>query len=395
MVEQHKNSTIEEKTAVLYPMMLSDKMALVVRFSDHIKAYSIQKTPKEVVEQTKNISNAIINGEEKLIIDTYSKTLHQWLIAPISGDLQQQNIETLVYLPDGGLRKIPFALLYDGKQYLTEKYTLVTTPGMSLVATQSDKVNKKDILLAGASDFSHLIETSLVNNIDFLGDDYEKELKLRVDKKMRSINLNLNKSGKTRNIQREEHIKILNEMISPLPAVEKELKELSTLSHIPVLENSNFLLSNFKRKIQEGHSIIHIATHGIFSGDPEKSYVMTFDQLLTMKQLSKLFQNEVTNTQPIELIVFSACQTAKGDDRSPLGLSGVVVQAGVKSAIGSLWSVSDDATAQFFSDFYKYYQQPNTTKAQAMQHAQKDLINGEKYNHPFYWAPFVLAGEWH
>ena len=158
-----------------------------------------------------------------------------------------------------------------------------------------------------------------------------------------------------------------------LPGVSEELKTLSKLSEVQVMENKDFLLENFIKNVHEGHSIVHIASHGYFSGDPEKSFIMTYDRLLNMKQLANLFQNEAVNHKPVELVTLSACQTAEGDDRSPLGLSGVVVQTGVKSAIGTLWPVADEAAKQFFSDFYKFYQQSGTTKAQAMQKAQLGL----------------------
>jgi CHAT domain-containing protein len=382
--QQNKSSIVEAGTAILYPIMLSDKMALLVRFEDQIKAYQINKTPAEISALVQSITSAIYSGSS---LKKESNTLYQWLIAPLSADLQQKKIETLVYLPDGALRKIPFSLLFDGQQYLTEKYALVTVPGLSLVAPQSKNTQKNDILLAGMSEPGPVVEELLNSGVDL----FEAPAKEKRGLPQRKLNLRQAEAIKRDRALRANRMK---ELLA-LPGVSEELKTLSALSTVDVMENKKFLLKNFINNVHQGHSIVHIASHGYFSGDPKQSFIMTYDRLLNMTQLSELFQNEAVNNRPVELVTLSACQTAEGDDRSPLGLSGVVVQTGVKSAIGTLWPVADEAAKQFFSDFYKYYQQPGVTKAMAMQQAQQSLMKNEKLNHPVYWAPFVLVGEWH
>ncbi len=382
--QQNKSNIVEAGTAILYPIMLSDKMALLVRFEDQIKAYQINKTPAEISALVQSITSAIYSGSS---LKKESNTLYQWLIAPLSGDLRQKKIETLVYLPDGALRKIPFSLLFDGQQYLTEKYALVTVPGLSLVAPQSKITQKNDILLAGMSEPGPVVVELLNSGVDL----FEEPAKEKRGLSQRKLNLRQAESIKRDRALRANRMK---ELLA-LPGVSEELKTLSALSTVDVMENKKFLLKNFINNVHQGHSIVHIASHGYFSGDPKQSFIMTYDRLLDMKQLSELFQNEAVNNRPVELVTLSACQTAEGDDRSPLGLSGVVVQTGVKSAIGTLWPVADEAAKQFFSDFYKYYQQPGVTKAMAMQQAQQGLMKNKKLNHPVYWAPFVLVGEWH
>ncbi|MCK5830364.1 MAG: CHAT domain-containing protein [Methylococcales bacterium] len=387
--QQLQSNIIEADTAVLYPITLSNRMVLVVQFSDQIKAYSIDQSPAQIKTIVKSLNDAIYMGDS---IVKHSQVLHQWLIAPVKVDLEQHKIKTLVYLPDGALRKIPFALLYDGQQYLTEQYALVTVPGLSLLAAQSKSTNKSDILLAGMSEPGGVVEELFEKGINIFEESTEDLRGLTEKLPLRKLKIRQGSERKitNRNLQIEQLKKDL-----ALPGVSKELKILSELSQVNVMENNNFLLGKFIKSVHRGHSMVHIASHGYFSGDPEKSFIMTHDHLLNMKQLSELFQNEAVNNQPVELVTLSACQTAEGDDRSPLGLSGVVVQTGVKSAIGTLWPVADEAAQQFFSDFYKYYQQPGTTKAQAVQKAQLGLIKNKKLNHPFYWAPFVLVGEWH
>ena len=369
--QQQENTALETGTAMLYPIILPDHLALVVRFSDHIKAYSVPQSSKKIEDLAKGFSRDLYTGVYKL----KAKMLYQWLIAPIANDLQQQNIHTLVYLPDGPLRKIPFALLNNGEKYLTEQYALVTVPGLSMLAKPSTKLNKNDLLLAGMSEAGPVVEELINNKINFFGESVAEQFALSESNPAQQIN------------------KMKKRLA--LPGVNQELKALSTLSDVPVMKNSQFLLKNFKQTVHKGHSFIHIASHGFFSGDPKKSFIMTYDHLLTIQQLSELFQTEAFNNQPIEMMTLSACRTAKGDDRSPLGLSGVVVQTGVKSAIGSLWPVADKASTQFFSSFYKFYQKTGVTKAQALQQAQQNLLHSNEFSHPFYWASFVLVGEWH
>ncbi|MBE9561631.1 MAG: CHAT domain-containing protein, partial [Proteobacteria bacterium] len=77
-----------------------------------------------------------------------------------------------------------------------------------------------------------------------------------------------------------------------------------------------------------------------------------------------------------------------------LGLAGVAIKAGARSALASLWFVDDDATSQLITDFYKQLQNPNLSKAQALQNAQRSLASKRKYRHPAYWSPFLLIGNW-
>ena len=316
-----------------------------------------------------------------------SQLLYQWLIAPIVADLQRHKIQTLVYLPDGVLRKIPFALLHDGHHYLAEKYALVTVPSLSMLAKPSVDVNKKDILLAGMSEAGPVVDALINSGIDIFTApiDEQRQLQLR-ELRLAQTPVNSNERAVWRHSVKQK---------LALPGVTQELQILSTISDVNVLENEDFILEQFKQEVHQGHAIVHIASHGYFANEPEQSFIMTYDQLLNMNQLTAMFQTEALHNRPIELVSLSACQTATGDDRSPLGLSGVVVQAGVKSAIGTLWPVADDAAKQFFADFYTYYQKQGISKAQALQKAQLQLLQSKQFKHPFFWAPFILVGEWH
>lgn len=88
------------------------------------------------------------------------------------------------------------------------------------------------------------------------------------------------------------------------------------------------------------------------------------------------------DNEKLQILTLSACQTAEGDDRAPLGFSGIVVQAGVKSAIGSLWPIVDEVAQQLFTSFYQRYSQ--LSRAKALQAAQLEIMYTPKYSAPYY-----------
>ncbi len=144
---------------------------------------------------------------------------------------------------------------------------------------------------------------------------------------------------------------------------------------------------------QEPFSIVHFATHGQFSSNAEDTFILTWSDRIQVKDFDKLLSNRENNV-PIELLVLSACKTAQGDERAILGLAGMAVRSGARSTIASLWSVSDRSTSQLMTEFYRYLNQPHINKAQALRKAQLSLLQNKQYQHPYYWSPFVLVGNW-
>ncbi len=137
-----------------------------------------------------------------------------------------------------------------------------------------------------------------------------------------------------------------------------------------------------------------MATHGVFGGTPEESFLLNYDSRLTMNGLEKLISFSRFREKPVELLTLSACQTALGNERAALGLAGVAVKAGVRSAIATLWHVDDEATSLAIREFYRQIREPGISKAQALQNTQKKLIEQRRYWHPLYWGPFLLIGNW-
>jgi CHAT domain-containing protein len=142
------------------------------------------------------------------------------------------------------------------------------------------------------------------------------------------------------------------------------------------------------------YNLVHIASHAEFSTDPKETFVLAHDGRLTMDDLETDIKFDERRNSALELLVLSACETASGDDRAALGLAGVALKAGARSAVASLWYISDQASGELVIDFYRELRSGRVSKAQALQAAQRRLIEGERYAHPAYWAPFLLIGNW-
>ena len=188
---------------------------------------------------------------------------------------------------------------------------------------------------------------------------------------------------------------INNQQFNPLNNVDIELDAIkSQIPNSKKLLNQSFTDTNLEKQVDSAkYNVVHIATHGNFSSNLEEAYILTWNKLLKIEDLDKLFQiNTNIDSQAIELLVLSACETANGDKRATLGLSGIAIRAGARSTLASLWAVEDESTAQLASQFYQELQNNQLNKAKALQQAQIKLLNNNKP--PLVWAPYVLVGNW-
>ncbi len=248
-------------------------------------------------------------------------------------------IDTLVFVPDGSLRTIPMAALHDGKQFLIAKYALATTPGLTLTDPRALK---------------------------------------RGTIKALSMGLTESVQGFT-----------------PLPNVLEELQAIKQIYGGTTLINEEFLISRLEKELREGQfTIVHIASHGQFANDVKKTFVLTFDDKLTMDRLDQFVGLLRFRDEPLGLLTLSACETAAGDDRAALGLAGVAIKAGARSAVATLWFINDQASSDLVAEFYRQIQDPSVSKAAALQRAQLKMIGDPVYRHPAYWAAFLLLNNW-
>jgi len=332
---------IDPKAAVIYPIILRERLEVILSLPDQqLRHYTTNLTQEQVEEGINRMRQSLRRtsfAQERL---TVAQEIYRWLVQPAAEDLTRQSIKTLVFVLDGSLRNVPMAALHDGKQYLMEQYRIAIAPSLQLLTPQPLARSQSQALLGGLSE------------------------------------------GK--------------EEFSPLPGVKQEVKEIDATVPATVLLDQYFTNQALETQVKtQPYSIVHLATHGQFSSKPEETFILTWDGQLNVKQLNTLLtKRELSNSPPLELLVLSACQTAKGDRRAALGLAGVAVRSGARSTLGTLWTVSDQSTADFMQQFYRELFTPNITKAEAVQRAQLHLLKQPESSHPYFWAPFILVGNW-
>jgi len=339
LAEINRSEKLEEGTAVLYPILLADRVELLLTTNKGV--YQASSPIK-----WDDVNDTVLEFQKNLQVKTHRKYLKQssalyhWLIEPIRAELNKSNIKTIVFVPDGPLRMIPMAALHDGQHYLIEDFAVAVTPSIELTNTRPLPRQKISVLLNGLS---------------------------------QSV-----------------------QGFSALPNVPQEIQGISQLfSQSVILLNEQFSVERIDKALQTAlYVVVHIASHGQFDHDPKNTFLLTYDDKLTMDRLERLLSFNQFRENTVELLTLSACQTAVGDERAALGLAGVAIKAGARSALASLWFVNDTATAELISEFYNQLRSTQLSKAQALQNAQKKLLDQKTFNHPIFWAPFLLIGNW-
>lgn len=329
---------LEAHTAAIYPIILPERLAILLSLPTGMKLHLVEVTADTFNQEVNQLRHQLEKRTTRQYL-RHAKQIYQWLIQPLQAELTQAKIQTLVMIPDGSLRTIPIATLHDGKQFLVENYALATTPGLTLTDPKPLKTQQANIMINGL--------TEAVQGF------------------------------------------------TALPQVNHEITTVRTLFNSTVLQDKDYLLSNVETLLQNNtYSIVHIASHAQFSSDINKTFLLTYDDKLTLNKLEQLLTRTRYRQNPIELLTLSACQTAAGDDRAALGLAGLAVKAGARSALATLWFINDEASSLLISDFYQQLRQPTTSKAKALQQAQLQIMADNRYQHPAYWAPFLLIGNW-
>jgi CHAT domain-containing protein len=387
--------TLSRDTAVLYPVLLPDRLVLLLEAGGKL----IQKVSPVQKDRLNRLSMEFAHALRRgLAFNEPARQLYNILIRPVSPVLEQHKIKTLVHVPGGVLRLLPLAALMDGDTFLVEKYALVTAPGLTLLDPAPFQEEGKKSLVAGLSEPGPVIYDLPSGVWQALGDQSRSGIKTTIrGLALEVVSTTDPAGGDIPGPASEKQGQQVRNALA-LPGVEHEVKALSGRLDAKVLFNDTFRLEDFSMELKaRPYSIIHIASHGFFGGTPDQNFIMTYDRRLDMNDLESLIRPRQLADHPVELIALSACQTAEGDDKSPLGLAGVVLKSGARSALGSLWPVSDQASQEIFPLFYSFLEnkgQETSTKARALQMAQMTLMNKENFRHPFYWAPFILVGNW-
>ncbi|MFH0726595.1 MAG: CHAT domain-containing protein [Pseudomonadota bacterium] len=385
--------SLSATTAVLYPIVLADRLELLVDIGGRLYLQPVAVTRE-------NLETAALRFAHRLrslaFHEKPARQLCAWLIDPVSALLEEHHVNTLVFAPDGALRLIPIAALWDGNRFLVERYAVVTTPGLTLLDPDPLPRGEMSTLLAGMSKPGPVV----MELPQPLWDAYRETEAQQPERGVRGAPMVVQPLGssekpamETRAARGAEADQVKQALA--LPGVEKEIRELSELLKGQVVFNEDFQLERFRSEVEKHpFSVIHIASHGYFGGAPDQNFIMTFDKLLSMGVLEAMVKPKQFAERPVEMIALSACQTAEGDDRSPLGLTGIALKSGARSALGTLWPVSDAAAQALFPAFYKLLKDPAVTKAEALRQAQLFLMHQEEFRHPFFWSPFILVGNW-
>ena len=329
---------LEAHTAVLYPIPLENRTELLVSLPGTIEQFTIPVGTEDITTTARNFRKLL----EKRTTHQYrrhAQQLYTWLVAPAEKTLTEAEITTLVIVPDGALRTIPWAALHDGKEFLIKRYAIAYTPGLEVTDPRSLEREGLKILLNGLTTARHGFPS--------------------------------------------------------LPYVGSEIHHVHDIYGGTVLLDQDYLVKNMQQALQQTpYSVVHIASHSQFNRDLDQTFLLAYDGKISMDQLQQFVGMAHFRETPVELLTLSACQTAAGDDRAALGLAGIAVKSGARSVLATLWFINDQATSEIVIDFYTRLEDPAVSKARALQIAQIDISSDLRYRHPGYWAPYLLIGNW-
>lgn len=340
---------VDKDAAVIYPILLDDQISVIVSLpgntpSDNLRYFSTEIKRSRVERLVSDLRNGLDQGNTLKLTLPMLQQVYNWLIRPLEQDLIDSKAKTLVFVLDGALRELPMSALHDRQQFLIERYSVAITPGLQLLSPKPLNTQSLSALVAGLTE-----ARSNFDSLSFVKSEVE--------------------------------------------AIKKELPS-------EVLLDSTFTTAKLRTNISKAtFPIVHLATHGQFSSNKENTFILTSDGQLNVNDLSGMLQTvDLSRERSLELLVLSACQTAQGDPQSTLGLAGISLQSGARSTIATLWQVNDQASADLMKVFYRELAQINQTgisKAEALRRAQIAILNNQRYERqPFFWAAYVLIGNW-
>jgi CHAT domain-containing protein len=351
---------LDPTAATIYPIILPDRLEVILKLpgSDQLRhASQSDLTDTQVNQAIAQLQSALKRrSTSPRQFRQTAKQLYDWLIQPFAADLDwngdraQSSVKTLVFVLDGALRNIPPAALSDGDRFLVERYAVAIAPSLQLVDPQPFSREPLHVLIAGTSNAPSFQQEGL----------------------------------------------------APIDYVETELAGIQQqIPQSAKLEGQAFLRDNIQTQLQTApFNIVHIATHGQFSSNPDQTFILDWKQRIGIQDLESLLRVRDTSADrqsEIELLILSACETAAGDNRAALGLAGIAIRAGARSTIATLFQINDASTTEFMLRFYQQLTNSQLTKAEALRNTQLAFLQEYEvtdYNRPYHWAPFILVGNW-
>ncbi|MGA1982512.1 MAG: tetratricopeptide repeat protein [Acidobacteriaceae bacterium] len=368
-------------TVALYTLVGKDHYSVIVVTGSTTVAREYAIPESDLNKKVADFQQALRNPSRD--VKPLAQDLYKILIGPVKADLDQAKAQTLVWSLDGVLRYIPMAALYDGKQYMVENYNTVTITPVS-IPHLAEKPDVSD-LSAVAMGISRKYEDSLPALPSVAGE--------------------------------------LGEVVKDAQTKDPRGVLLGT-----ILLNDNFTEAAMETQLSGQHTVVHIASHFVFKpGDDSQSYLLLAgkdkDALGYHLTVADFRDNQKLSLEDADLLTLSACETGMsgnaGDGREVDGLGTTAQLKGAKAVISSLWEVNDASTGELMADFYKRWVDGGgkVAKVEALREAQLDLLRSKvtpqpsasgrginvvgrepnvqaSYAHPYYWAAFVLMGNW-
>lgn len=327
------------ESAIVYPILLPDRLELLTTIAGRLDRVAVPVPREEVNREARAFRETAVQYSNENY-RPHARRLYDWLVRPLEEKLRDGAVGTIVFVPSGALLSVPFSALWSGEGFLVERYAIAITPSLGL--TDARPLGRR------------------------------QQIRMVV-------------GGVTEAVQG----------FSALPGVTAEIEFLADEFDGTVLMNQDFRIERLDSAMSSGPvDVVHIASHASFQEDVNDTFLLAYDEKIDMQQLGDLVGMFRFGEDPLDLLTLSACETARGDDRAALGLAGVAVKAGAKSALATLWSISDDASAELIQTFYRGLRDQDTSKAEALQAAQKKVQGEEAYRHPYFWSAFLIINNW-
>ena len=368
------NQVQRSKTGLVATRLLTPEMLAQAVPSPVIREI-LPKVSRDDVVGVAKAFRKLVSDPTKLDEDRYRQTseqLYRWIVAPLEPQLKAQGIDTLLFSMDDGLRTIPVAALNSGSQFLVERFSSALIPSFGLTSSphRTADLTQQPLLAMGISKST--------------------------------------------------------DGLAALPAVSAEISEITgqnwTGPSRSTLDETTTLAQLKTMYFQQRFGILHLATHAFFnSGRIDNSYIQLWNSRLSLSQIRRVADELQwkSGLPPLQLMVLSACQTALGNKEAELGFAGAALEAGIPTAIATLWSVNDTGTVVLMKEFYSALK--SSTKADAVRQSQLQLLHGASnvhlelsqptsdpsiapvaprngdqapFAHPYFWSGYTVVGNW-
>jgi CHAT domain-containing protein/Tfp pilus assembly protein PilF len=411
-LKQIQQEVLGADTSLLEYATGDERSYLWVVTKDSIKAYDLPKR-SEIEAAARRFYELIVepnrryrsNGNKRVVhppgvagedreLQEVAVTMSRMLLGPAAAEIGKNR---LVIVPDGVLHYVPFAALPDPnsgeRRPLIASHEIVTLPSASTMAVLRREMAGRE---------------PLGNTIAVIADPVFDSHDLRVKESVSSTqSQDYSEARGLLTIVEKAAIEagLLSEGMSipRLPGTRREAQRI--LSFAPEARQMKALDFAANRKLATGellshYRFVHFATHGFLNAaHPEFSgIILSMVDGQGNPQNGFLLAPEVYNMKlPADMVVLSACQTGLGKQVKGEGLVGLtrgLMYAGAARVVVSLWNVDDEATSEMMGRFYEGILKKGMRPAAALKSAQETMWKQKKWRAPYYWAAFILQGEW-